>query len=58
MWWTDDIDAGDITRGDTERVPTVRALVDAIRKKVEFTLAEDQIVNESIVLGKVDSYNM
>ena len=36
----------------------VRALVDAIRKKIEFALAEDQIVNESIVFGNVDSYNM
>ena len=58
MGWTDEIDAGDITRGDIERVATIRALVDAIRKKVEFTLAEYQIVNESIVLVNVDSHNM
>ena len=55
---TDVVDAGDITRGDIERMSTVRALVDTVRKQVELMLAEDEEVEESVVFREVDSYNV
>ena len=55
--WTDVINAGDVTRGDVERMSTVRASVDPVRKLVELTFVEDEEVDESVVFGNVDSYN-
>ena len=55
---TDVADAGDIRRGHVERMSTVTALEDAVRKQVDFVLAEDEEVDESVVLGNVDSYNV
>ena len=55
---TDIINAGDSTRGDIERMSTVRALVDAVRKQIEFVFTEDEEVEESVVFREVDSYNM
>ena len=55
---TDIADAGDIRRGHIEWMSTVTALEDAVRKQVDFVLAEDEEVDESVILGNVDSYNV
>jgi len=55
---TDVADAGDIRRRHVERMSTVTALEDAVRKQVDFVLAEDEEVDESVVLRNVDSYNV